>query len=73
MGKITEDLRIRLVTSEDKQLMHNFFRELGGEGSTFFNRYGGNEKGANDFLDGNAPERIYWAAVTDTENGGASM
>ena len=69
MDKTIDNLRIRLVTSEDKQLIYNFFRQLGEEGSTFFNRYSGNEKGAYQFIEGNSPDRIYWAAVDDTENG----
>ncbi len=69
MEKIVEDLKIRLITPEDRERIYNFFRQLGEEGGTFFNRKGNNEKGVNAFLDGEKPDRIYWAAVADTPDG----
>lgn len=69
MEKIIEDLKIRLVTPEDREKIYNFFRQLGEEGGTFFNRGCGNEKSTYAFLDGEMPDRIYWAAVADTPEG----
>ena len=69
MEKTIEELRIRLVTPEDREKIYNFFRQMGDEGGTFFNRNGGNERGTYMFLNGERPNHIYWAAVADTEDG----
>jgi len=69
MEKIIEDLKIRLVTPEDREKLYNFFRQLGEEGGTFFNRNGGNERRTYAFLDGERPDHIFWAAVADTPEG----
>ena len=69
MEKDIQDLRIRLVVPEDKEKIFRFFRQLGEEGGTFFNRNGGNERGTHAFLNGEDPGRIYWAAVNDTSEG----
>lgn len=69
MEKNIEELRIRLVTPDDREKLYRFFRRLGEEGSTFFNRGGGNETGAYAFLDGKLPNHIYWAAVADAPEG----
>ena len=64
-----DELRIRLVTPEDKERVRAFFASLGEEGTHFLNRSGGNERGALAFCDGEKPDRIYWAAVHDTDDG----
>ena len=69
MEKSIDDLKIRLITPEDREKIYNFFRQLGEEGGTFFNRNNGNENGTYAFLDGKQPNRIYWAAVADTPEG----
>ena len=40
------DLVIRSFTANDRPLVEEFFANLGEEGSWFFNRNRGNEKGA---------------------------
>ncbi len=69
MDKSIESLKIRRITPDDRERVYNFFRRLGEEGGTFFNRYGGNEKVTFAFLDGEKPNHIYWAAVADTPDG----
>lgn len=69
MEKTIEDLKIRLIIPEDREKVYHFFRQLGEEGATFFNRNNGNENGTYAFLDGKQPNRIYWAAVADTPEG----
>ena len=69
MEKIIEDLRIRPLTPADRELVYNFFRELGDEGSTFFNCGGINERRTYMFLNGERPNHIYLAAVADTHEG----
>ena len=69
MEKIIEDLKIRPITPDDKEKLYRFFRQLGEEGGTFFNRNGGNEKNVYAFLNGEKPNSIYWAAVADTPEG----
>ncbi|MBQ4573589.1 MAG: GNAT family N-acetyltransferase [Clostridia bacterium] len=69
MEQIVENLRIRLLTPEDKERVHTFFRRLGEEGTHFFNRNCGNEKVAYAFLRGELPNHIFWAAVDDTPDG----
>ena len=58
-----DNLNIRLLKKDDKERVYNFFRKLGEEGSTFFNRGNGNENRTYSFLDGNLPDHIFWAAV----------
>lgn len=69
MEKIIEEIEIRPLVPEDREKVTAFFRALGEEGSTFFNRHGGNEKGTYAFLEGQKPNRLYWAAVVDTPQG----
>ncbi len=69
MEKIIADLKIRPITPKDREGIYNFFRALGEEGATFFNRNEGNEKGTYAFLKGEKPNCIYWAAVADTPDG----
>ena len=69
MEKAIEELKIRLLVPEDRERVYAFFRKLGDEGSTFFNRKGNNEKGVYAFLNGEEPNRIYWAAVANTPDG----
>lgn len=69
MEKIIEDLRIRLITPDDRERVYNFFRNLGDEGSRFINYNGGNERSLYMFLNGEKPNHIYWAAVADTPEG----
>lgn len=59
-----DELKIRLLVSEDRDKIYNFFRKLGEEGSTFFNRGNGNENRTYSFLEGNLPDHIFWAAVS---------
>ena len=69
MERSIDELRIRLVTPEDKERITEFFASLGEEGTHFLNRNGGNERGAIAFCNGEKPDRIYWAAVDDTDEG----
>ena len=69
MEKIIEEIEIRPLVPEDREKVTAFFRALGEEGSTFFNRHGSNEKGTYAFLEGQKPNRLYWAAVVDTPQG----
>lgn len=69
MEKMIEDMRIRLLGVQDRERVYAFFRALGEEGGTFFNRNGHNEKYTYAFLDGERPNHIYWAAVADTPQG----
>ncbi|MBE6611718.1 MAG: GNAT family N-acetyltransferase [Ruminococcaceae bacterium] len=69
MNTNIEDLRIRRVVPEDREKLKAFFTKLGEDGTHFFNRNGGAERSVLAFCSGEKPERIYWAAVADTENG----
>ena len=69
MDKRQDELRIRLLTPADKKRVYNFFRSIGAEAENFFNREKGNEIFLNEFLDGAHRDRIYWAAVENTEEG----
>ena len=51
------DLVIRSFTANDRPLVEEFFANLGEEGSWFFNRNRGNEKGAYSWFEGN-PKKI---------------
>ena len=51
------DLVIRSFTANDRPLVEEFFANLGEEGSWFFNRNRGNEKGAYSWFEGN-PRKI---------------
>ena len=64
-----DELRIRVVTPEDKDRVTAFFASLGEEGTHFLNRGRGNERGALAYCNGEKPDRIYWAAVHDTDDG----
>ena len=69
MDRNIETLKIRLLVPEDKEKVYTFFRQLGDEGSAYFNKKGNNENGVYEYLDGLLPDRIYWAAVADTPDG----
>lgn len=69
MNTQIEEMKIRLLVPGDRERVHAFFRALGDEGATFFNREGNNERGVYEFLDGAHPDRIYWVAVADTPDG----
>lgn len=69
MEKIIEEIEIRPLVPEDREKVTAFFRALGEEGLTFFNRHGSNEKGTYAFLEGQKPNRLYWVAVVDTPQG----
>lgn len=69
MNTQIEELKIRLLVPGDKERVHAFFRALGDEGATFFNREGNNERGVYEFLNGEHPDRIYWVATADTPDG----
>ena len=64
-----EDLNIRLLQKEDAEKVYELFRNLGEEGSYFFNRNEGNEKRTYSYLDGKLPDHIFWVAVADTDDG----
>ena len=64
-----DNIPIRLVVPNDREKIYNFFRNLGEDGSYFFNRGEGNEKRTYSFLDGNLPDHIFWAAEAETESG----
>ncbi len=69
MERCIDELRIRLLEPADRERVYAFFRALGEEGGTFFNRKGNNERGVYDYLDGKEPDRLYWVAVADTPDG----
>ena len=52
MEQNINELEIRLLVPEDRQKIYDFFRNLGEEGSYFFNRENGNENRTYAFLDG---------------------
>ena len=64
-----DNIPIRLVVPNDREKIYHFFRNLGEEGSYFFNRGEGNEKRTYSFLDGNLPDHIFWAAEAETVSG----
>lgn len=69
MEQNINELEIRLLVPEDRQKIYDFFRNLGEEGSYFFNRENGNENRTYAFLDGKLPDHIFWAV---TEKNGDS-
>ena len=69
MDAVIETMKIRPLVPEDRDRVYAFFRRLGEEGTYFFNRHGGNEQGTYQYLNGEKPDRIYWAAVADTPEG----
>ena len=54
---------------DDRERVQAFYRGLGEEGTYFFNRRGGNERGTYEYMDGGKPGQIYWVAVIDTPEG----
>ena len=69
MDTVIETMKIRPLVPEDRDRLYTFFHRLGEEGTYFFNRHGGNEQGTYQYLNGERPDRIYWAAVADTPEG----
>lgn len=69
MEKAIEDLRIRPLRPDDRDRVYAFYRQLGKEGTAFFNANRGNEKATYAYMNGELPYHIYWAAVADTPNG----
>ena len=69
MDTAIENIRIRPLIPEDRDGVYTFFHNLGEEGTYFFNRNGGNERGTYQYLDGARPDHIFWAAVADTPEG----
>jgi len=69
MDTAIENIRIRPLIPEDRDGVYTFFRNLGEEGTYFFNRNGGNERGTYQYLDGARTDHIFWAAVADTPEG----
>ena len=69
MEKSVESLKIRPLVPEDRERVYTFFRQLGDEGSAFFNYENNNEKGVYEYLNGLQPDRIYWGAIADTPDG----
>ena len=69
MESTYETIKIRPLIPEDKDCVNAFFRGLGEEGTYFFNRHGGNERGTYEYMNGEKPRRIYWVAVADTSEG----
>ena len=64
-----EEIKIRLLTPDDKEKAEEFFRNLGEDGTNFFNRNNGNRDFLIEFLEGKHQDRIYWGAVVDTDRG----
>lgn len=69
MDNTIEAINIRPLVPEDRERVNAFYRGLGEEGTYFFNRHGGNERGTYEYMDGEKPRRIYWVAVADTADG----
>ena len=69
MNGINETINIRPLMPEYKERVNAFYRGLGEEGTYFFNRHGGNERGTYEYMNGEKPRRIYWVAVADTSDG----
>ena len=67
--KDVENVKIRPLVPTDRESVHAFYRGLGEEGTYFFNRRGGNERGTYEYLEGGKPGQIYWVAVIDTPDG----
>ena len=61
-----ENLKIRLLTADDREKARVFFSKLGEEGTYFFNRGHGNENRTLDFCDGKLGDHVFWAAVDET-------
>lgn len=53
---------IRPFADGDRQLVSDFFDQMGGETRAFFNRGDGNRKTAMRFFDGNAVDTVYFLA-----------
>ena len=66
---VIESMQIRPLIPTDRARVQAFFRALGEEGSRFFNLHEYNERCTYDFLDGERPHHMYWAAVADTPAG----
>ena len=64
-----DSLKIRLLVPDDREKVRVFFSKLGEEGTGFFNRGCGNENRTYDFCDGKLTDHIFWAAVSESENG----
>ena len=62
-------IRIRPLVPDDRERVTAFFGSLGEEGSYFFNRNHGNEQEAYNYLSGERPHHMFWAAVADTPKG----
>ncbi|MBP3332776.1 MAG: GNAT family N-acetyltransferase [Clostridia bacterium] len=64
-------LAIRRLEKGDRQLVIEFFDQMGEESASFFNRKrgSGNEKRTLDYLDDKKPDHIFWLAVDETEDG----
>ena len=69
MESVNEAIVIRPLVPEDREKVQVFYRGLGEEGTYFFNRHGGNERGTYEYMNGEKPGRIYWVAVADTSEG----
>ena len=63
-----ENLKIRPIVPQDRQKVYDFFRSLGEEGGTFFNRNNGNENRTYSYLDGGLPDHIFWALTEKDES-----
>jgi len=59
---IDRDVRIREFTMADKELVRDFFDQMGGETMAFFNRGDGNRKTAMGFFDGGMKNTLFWLA-----------
>ena len=69
MESTYETIKIRPLVPEDRAGVEAFYRGLGEEGTYFFNRRGGNERGTYEYIDGGKPNQIYWVAAIDTPEG----
>jgi len=60
-----KDMVIRPFAPEDRQLVVDFFAQMGGESRAFFNRSNGNFRCAMSFFDGDPGDRVFWMAESE--------
>lgn len=60
-----EKLIIRLFGQQDRPLVEAFVSQMGGETRAFFDRNGGNSKGALSFFEGTDQHILRWLALSE--------
>jgi len=67
MSDITDEIKIRDFTMEDSPLVEAFFKQMGAETRSFFDRGGGNRKNAMKYFDKTAVNTVYFLAELSGE------